>query len=46
MELDIHPENHNDLFLPDANGDKRHWILELLFVDKENQIRGYFEQLL
>ncbi len=46
MELDIHPENHNDLFLLDANGDKRHWILELLFIDKENQTGGYFEQLL
>ena len=46
MELDIHPGNHNNIFLPDANGDKRHWILELLFVDKENQIGGYFEQLL
>lgn len=46
MELDIHPENHNDIFLADANGNKRHWVLELLFVDKENQIGGYFEQLL
>ena len=46
MELDIHPENHNDMFLPDANGDKRHWVLELLFIDKENQFGGYFEQLL
>ncbi len=46
MELDIHPENHNDMFLPDAKGDKRHWILELLFIDKENKTGGYFEQLL
>lgn len=46
LELDIHPDNHNDMFLPDANGDKRHWILELLFIDKENEIGGYFEQLL
>ncbi|MGB4844461.1 MAG: M24 family metallopeptidase [Ferruginibacter sp.] len=46
LELDIHPENHNDIFLLDANGDKRHWILELLFIDKNNQIGGYFEQLL
>ncbi len=46
LELDIHPENHNDMFLLDANGDKRHWILELLFIDKENQTGGYFEQLL
>jgi len=46
MELDIHPDNHDDIFLLDANGNKRHWILELLFIDKENQIGGYFEQLL
>ncbi|MEO8415754.1 MAG: M24 family metallopeptidase [Ginsengibacter sp.] len=46
LELDIHPENHNDMFLPDANGDKRHWILELLFIDKENKTGAYFEQLL
>ena len=45
-ELDIHPENHNDMFLLDANGDKRHWILELQFIDKEKEIGGYFEQLL
>ena len=45
-ELDIHPENHNELFLLDANGNKRHWILELLFIDKKNQIGGHFEQLL
>jgi Xaa-Pro aminopeptidase len=45
-ELDIHPDNHNDIFLPDANGNKRHWILELQFVDREREIGGYFEQLL
>lgn len=46
LELDIHPDNHNDMFLPDANGNKRHWILELQFIDKERQMGGYFEQLL
>ena len=46
LELDIHPENHNDMFLLDANGNERHWILELLFIDIENGIGGYFEQLL
>jgi Xaa-Pro aminopeptidase len=46
MELDIHPENHNDMFLPDSDGNKRHWILELHFIDKEKKIGGYFEQLL
>jgi len=46
LELDIHPDNHNDMFLPDANGDKRHWILELQFVDRKKGIGAYFEQLL
>jgi hypothetical protein len=46
LELDIHPENHNDMFLLDANGNKRHWILELQFIDRKNEMGGYFEQLL
>ena len=46
LELDIHPSNHNNIFLSDTNGDKRHWILELLFIDDKNKIGGYFEQLL
>ena len=45
-QLDVHPENHDDIFLLDANGNKRHWILEMHFVDKDNKIGGYFEQLL
>jgi hypothetical protein len=44
--LYVHPGNHNDMFLPDAEGNKRHWILEIHFVDKEKQIGGFFEQLL
>jgi Xaa-Pro aminopeptidase len=46
LELDVHPDNHNDMFLPDANGNRRTWILELQFVDKENKIGAYFEQIL
>jgi hypothetical protein len=46
LELDIHPQNHNDMFLPDAKGNERHWILELQFIDRKNEIGGYFEQLL
>jgi Xaa-Pro dipeptidase len=44
--LYIHPENGNNMFLPDANGNKRHWILEIHFVDRERKIGGFFEQLL
>jgi len=46
LELDIHPDNHDNIFLLDADGNPRHWILELQFIDKENEIGGYFEQLL
>jgi Xaa-Pro aminopeptidase len=45
-QLYVHPENQNDMFLPDANGNKREWILEMHFVDREKQIGGFFEQLL
>ena len=44
--LYVHPGNPYDMFLPDANGNKRDWILEIHFVDKEKQIGGFFEQLL
>jgi Xaa-Pro aminopeptidase len=46
LALDVHPDNHDDMSLLDANGDKRHWILEIHFVDKEHQIGAYVEQLL
>ena len=46
LELDIHPYNPNDMFLTDENGEKRHWVLELLFVDKKDEIGAFFEQLL
>src|SRR6185312_5272013 len=42
-ELDIHPDNHQDLFRLDANGCARHWILELQFVDREREIGAYFD---
>lgn len=44
--LYVHPENPNDMFLPDSNGNKREWILEIHFVDRERKIGGFFEQLL
>ncbi len=46
FDLDVHPDNHNDMFLRDANGNERHWILEMHFVDKENNMAAYMEQLL
>ncbi len=44
--LYIHKDNPNDMFLPDRNGNKRHWILEIHFVDRVKEIGGFFEQLL
>lgn len=44
--LDVHPDNHNDILQSDKYGNKRHWILELHFVDRKNKIGAFFEQLL
>jgi Xaa-Pro dipeptidase len=44
--LYVHPGNHHDMFLPDNNGNKREWILEIHFIHKEKKIGGFFEQLL
>lgn len=46
MCLDVHPENHADILQSGKYGNKRHWILELHFVDKVNNIGAFFEQLL
>jgi len=46
LGLDIHPGNDSDILQPDKQGNSRHWILELQFVDRVNNIGGYFEQLL
>lgn len=46
LELDIHPDNHSSILLLDKYGNKRHWILEIQFVDRQNNIGGFFEQLL
>lgn len=44
--LYIHPDNMLDILALDANNNKRHWILEMHFIDKEHQIGGFYEQLL
>lgn len=46
LSLDIHPDNHSDILQKDPQGNNRHWILELQFVDRINKIGAYFEQLL
>lgn len=46
LGLDIHPDNHSDILQPDKHGNSRHWILEIHFVDRINNIGGFFEQLM
>lgn len=46
LGLDIHPDNHADILQRDPQGQERHWILEIHFVDRARQIGGFFEQLL
>lgn len=38
--------NPQDLREPDARGMRRHWILEIHFVDRARKFGGFFEQLL
>jgi hypothetical protein len=38
--------NPTPLREPGANGQPRHWILEIHFVDRRRQIGGFFEELL
>ena len=44
--LDVHPDNHKSILQKDKHGNQRHWILELHFVDRVNNIGAFFEQLL
>ena len=44
--LRIRHGNSISLREPDANGQPRHWILEIHFIDRGRQIGGFFEELL
>lgn len=44
--LDVHPDNHKDILQLDKYGNKRHWMLELHFVDRVNNIGSFYEELL
>jgi Xaa-Pro dipeptidase len=46
ISLYVHPENHLRMRTPDAAGRKRHWILEIHFVDRAMEIGGFYEELL
>jgi len=41
----FHPNNNQLVSVLDKNGNKRYWIYEIHFINKENQIGGFFEQL-
>lgn len=42
----IHPDNHQLMAAKDKNGNERFWIYEIHFIDNENQIGGFYEQLI
>ncbi|MGA8502530.1 MAG: M24 family metallopeptidase [Candidatus Sulfotelmatobacter sp.] len=46
ITLYVHPKNHNRMRTLDASGRLRHWILEIHFVDRVQQIGGFYEELL
>jgi peptidase M24-like protein len=46
VTLYIHPDSHLRMRSLDEKCRKRHWILEIHFVDRDHQIGGFFEELL
>jgi len=46
VTLYVHPGNPRRMRSLDANGQERHWILEIHFVDRTRQIGGFYEELL
>jgi Xaa-Pro dipeptidase len=46
VTLYIHPESHLPMRSLNEKGEKRHWILEIHFVDRQREIGGFFEELL
>jgi Xaa-Pro dipeptidase len=46
VTLYVHPDSHTQMRSLDEQGQRRHWILEIHFVDQELQIGGFYEELL
>ena len=42
----IHPDNHQLMLDSDKKGNPRFWIYEIHFINKDEKIGGFFEQLL
>lgn len=46
VTLYVHPSSSLLMRSLDEQGQKRHWILEIHFIDRHHQIGGFFEELL
>lgn len=46
ISLYVHPQNPLRMREPGTDGEPRHWILEIHFVDGVRQIGGFYEELL
>jgi Xaa-Pro dipeptidase len=46
ISLYVHPDNPMKMRGQDAEGQQRHWILEIHFVDRAEKIGGFYEELL
>jgi Xaa-Pro dipeptidase len=46
VSLYVHPQNDRPMRSLDERGQRRHWILEIHFVDRARAIGGFFEELL
>lgn len=46
ITLYVHPKSNLPMRSLDENGQKRHWILEIHFVDRKHEIGGFFEELM
>lgn len=42
----IHPDNHLKMSRDGKDGSPLHWIYEIHFIDEEDEIGGFFEQLM
>ena len=46
ISLYVHPDNPMRMHGQDAEGQQRHWILEIHFIDRAKKIGGFYEELL
>ncbi|SNS43128.1 Metallopeptidase family M24 [Granulicella rosea] len=46
VSLYVHPKSDLLMRSLDEHGQRRHWILEIHFIDREHEIGGFYEELL